>query len=118
MTAEAFIRIGLKLKNTTADKPFANDFDSTILRHIENKKWFALVYHREGKPYVNLKCEPMKADFWRGACPAVTPAWHMNKSHWNTVDLMSEKLKLHDLTEMLSDSYRLTAPRKKAAKAR
>ncbi len=34
---------------------------------------------------VNLKCDPDKAGQLREEYPAVTPGYHMNKKHWNTV---------------------------------
>ena len=51
------------------------------MRHRANKKSFALIYERNGKLYVNLKCDPMEADFLRQAFVDVTPAYHMNKVH-------------------------------------
>ena len=36
---------------------------------------------------VNLKCEPGLAELLRTEYDAVTPGYHMNKRHWNTVRL-------------------------------
>ena len=75
------------------------------------KKSFALIFERDGL-CVNLKCEPMRADFLRRAFPdAVTPAYHMNKEHWNTVkpDLVSRE----DLEAMIDESYELTRPKRR-----
>lgn len=36
---------------------------------------------------VNLKCEPEKAIALREEYPAVTPGYHMNKKHWNTIEV-------------------------------
>ncbi len=36
---------------------------------------------------VNLKCDPEKAVELRERYFGVTPGYHMNKTHWNTVDL-------------------------------
>jgi predicted DNA-binding protein (MmcQ/YjbR family) len=51
-----------------------------------------------GEPSVNLKCEPGLAEQLRASHPEVTPGYHMNKRHWNTVSL-------HDLLrdEMIAD---------------
>lgn len=57
----------------------------TVMRHETNKKSFALIYERNGKLYVNLKCDPFEVDFLRQIFADVTPAYHMNKTHWNTV---------------------------------
>lgn len=81
-----------------------------VMRHQGNKKSFAFVYERAGL-CVNLKCEPMRADFLRGLYPGVTPAYHMNKEHWNTVrpDEVPEDV----LYDMIEHSWKLTAPRGK-----
>jgi len=52
-----------------------------VMRHKGNKKSFAFIYERSGL-CVNLKCEPLRADFLRQIYPGVTPACHMNKEHW------------------------------------
>lgn len=92
-----------------SDAPFPDDAQNIVLRHIANRKWFALLFVREGAAYVNLKCKPDKAEFWRGVYPSVTPGWHMNKTHWNAIAL-DGSVPEADLQEMLWDSYTLTAP--------
>ncbi len=59
-------------------------------------------------PCLNLKCEPLRADFLRRAFDWVTPGYHMNKSHWNTIvlGLVPEA----DVKNMIGDSFRLTGP--------
>ena len=80
-----------------------------VIRHRGNRKSFALIFERGGL-CVNLKCEPMRADFLRSAfLEGVTPAYHMNKAHWNTVrpDLIPRE----DLEDMIAHSYELTRPK-------
>ena len=38
-----------------------------------------------GQLYLNLKCDPMEAEFFRRVYEGVIPGYHMNKTHWNTV---------------------------------
>lgn len=39
-------------------------------------------------PYsINLKCSPEKAVDLRERYDAITPGYHMNKTHWNTIEL-------------------------------
>ncbi|GAA0517809.1 DNA-binding protein [Saccharopolyspora subtropica] len=55
---------------------------------------------------VSLKCEPELAVQLRGAYPAITPGYHLNKRHWNTVVLdgsVPEQL----VRDMIEDSYDL-----------
>ncbi len=35
--------------------------------------------------YINLKCDPELAVSLREKYPGVTPGYHMNKKHWNSV---------------------------------
>jgi len=80
------------------------------MRHRANKKSFALIYERQGKLFVNLKCEPLEADSLRQMFADVTPAYHMNKVHWNTVasggDVPDRALK-----RMVGRSYGLIKPK-------
>ena len=36
---------------------------------------------------VNLKCDPEKAIALREEYPSVLPGYHMNKKHWNTIEV-------------------------------
>ena len=69
----------------------------------------------EEKFGVNLKCDPEKAIELREHYPEVKPGWHMNKKHWNTVDIegnVSDNL----IKEWIDHSYNLivaSLPKKK-----
>ena len=106
MTKDELLALCAAYPGAAVDCPF-EDGGNVVVRHAAGRKWFALVFERDGKLCVNLKCEPMKADFWRAAYPAVTPGWHMNHTHWNTVEV-NAGVPPEDLCEMISDSYRLT----------
>jgi len=55
---------------------------------------------------VSLKCDPGLAIALREQFPAVTPGYHLNKRHWNTVALDGSVP--HDvLEEWIEDSYDL-----------
>lgn len=56
--------------------------------------------------YVNLKCEPTLAVQLRAAHPAITGAWHMNKTHWNGVRL-DGSLPDAMVRDLVEDSYDL-----------
>lgn len=110
MTRQEILALCLTFEGSVSDEPFEEEH--IVVRHRDNRKWFALIFTREGRLSINLKCEPQKADFWRGAYRAVTPAWHMNKTHWNTVEL-DAGIARGDLLEMIADSYKLTAAKKR-----
>jgi predicted DNA-binding protein (MmcQ/YjbR family) len=69
-------------------------------------KMFALSQLRADPLSVSLKCEPALAEQLREAHPAITPGYHLNKRHWNTVTLDGSlpETMIHDLVE---DSYDL-----------
>jgi predicted DNA-binding protein (MmcQ/YjbR family) len=77
-------------------------------------KMFALVMLAGEPGSVNLKCDPDRALELRARHDAIRPGYHMNKRHWNTVDL-DGTVADEDLREMIDHSYDLVVgslPRK------
>ena len=48
-------------------------------------KMFAVVYEETDVAKISMKCEPLLADFLRQQHLSVTPGYHFDKAHWNTV---------------------------------
>lgn len=72
----------LKKNAVTEELPF--DEDSPVYKVMG--KIFAI--SNLTPPYsINLKCDPEKAIELRERYDAVTPGYHMNKTHWNTIEL-------------------------------
>lgn len=69
-------------------------------------KMFALIKAGTEIPWVNLKCEPALAIELRKKYPAITPGYHMNKQHWNTVQL-DGSLSDEEILGMVDRSYDL-----------
>lgn len=79
---------------TTPDCPFENDFDTTVLRHCDSKKWYAITMkvpkHKFGLDsdeiidVVNMKI-PLEMNGSFSKAEGVYPAYHMNKLHWVSV---------------------------------
>ncbi|QFQ97111.1 MmcQ/YjbR family DNA-binding protein [Streptomyces phaeolivaceus] len=70
-------------------------------------KMFALSWIDERPLKVNLKCDPEDAIRLRAEQPGlITPGYHMNKRHWNTVTLDAD-LPEPLLHELIEDSYDL-----------
>lgn len=90
------------------DYPF-NDGNWAALRHRDNKRCFAFIYDFHGRLQVNLKCRPEWTSFWRNAHTGVTPGYHMNKTHWNTL-ILDGSIPDEDIKTMTAESYQLTAP--------
>lgn len=95
------------IDHCTAKPGSSQDFpfdESTLVIRVA-KKMFALINlntpHR-----INLKCEPLTALELRRKHKAVTAGYHMNKKHWNTVNLdgtIPEDL----IFKWIDDSYNL-----------
>lgn len=109
MTKRELIDYCLTYEGAYEDYPF--DDTTAVIRHIRNKKMFALISRRNEKLYINLKCEPMRAVMLRSFFQSVTPGWHMNKRHWNTV-YIDGGIAEGDLYEMIAHSYDLIKPKK------
>lgn len=73
MTKDELLALCAAYPGAAVDCPF-EDGGNVVVRHAAGRKWFALVFERDGKLCVNLKCEPMKADFWRAAYPPLRRA--------------------------------------------
>ncbi len=69
-------------KGSTETFPFGDD---TLVFKAKDKI-FALV-NLDGDLSINLKCDPALAIELRERYSSVTPGYHMNKKHWNTVML-------------------------------
>ena len=55
---------------------------------------------------INLKCNPDKAIILRENHPQITPGFHMNKKHWNTI-IIDGTMRDEILIEMINESYDL-----------
>jgi predicted DNA-binding protein (MmcQ/YjbR family) len=73
----------LDFPETTEEQPFGPDVDVYKVAG----KMFAILAPDDTPPALSLKCEPLLALELREEFEAVTPGYHLNKSHWNTVIL-------------------------------
>lgn len=69
-------------------------------------KVFAILAERQGLASVNLKCDPTEALMLRDIFSAVTPGYHMNKKHWNTL-LLDGSVPLNEIKRQIDNSYAL-----------
>lgn len=76
-------------------------------------KVFALLWPRQDSASINLKCEPELAVQLRVRYEQVTPGYHMNKMHWNSLLLNDTDVDAgHGFSsalaaDMVEDSYDL-----------
>lgn len=107
MKKEEIIKYCLQLSETYEDYPFPNDEFSVTIKHISNKKWFALIMNVKDKLYLNVKTKPEYSDILRNTYKYIIPAYHMNKEHWNTI-IISEEVDERIVKELIQESYELT----------
>ena len=94
MTKQQFLEYCLNTHGTSPDYPFDEDFETAVLRHMDNRKWYAIVMKVSRRKFgfdsdevidvVNLKL-PIEMFGSFGAADGVYPAYHMNKLHWISV---------------------------------
>lgn len=82
MNIESVREYCLSLPLVTEDFPF----DETTLAFRIAGKIFAMLDLERTEWFV-LKCQPDYALTLRDAHPEITGAWHMNKKHWNQLNL-------------------------------
>ena len=113
MTRQEIIDWCLTFPAAYEDYPFGDSSEPdawTVMRHVANKRSFALIYERGGRLCVNLKCDPDEADFLRRMFEGVTPGYHMNKQHWNTV-VMGSDVPDDELCRQIENSFDLIKPK-------
>lgn len=69
-------------------------------------KIFAILAEENGIARVNLKAEPTEALMLRQLFPAITPGYHMNKQHWNTV-VLDDSVPVGELQRQIDMSWQL-----------
>lgn len=101
MTLPFFREYCLSKPGSTEDTPFGAD----MLCFRVGGKIYALL-DLELFEIVNLKCDPERAVELRERYEGISPGYHMNKKHWNTVKLdgsVPDPL----LLELVDHSYNL-----------
>ena len=87
--------------NVTEGFPFGED---TLVFKVRGRI-FALA-NLDSEPSVNLKCNPALAIELREKYDSVSPGYHMNKKHWNTV-LLDGSIPDAELFTWIDHSYDL-----------
>ena len=123
MTKQQFLEYCLNTYGTSPDYPFDEDFETAVLRHGDNRKWYAIVMRVSRLKFgmnsdevidvVNLKL-PTEMFGSFSAADGVYPAYHMNKLHWISVLLPDAP---DDVVQFLVNvSFEATKAHKKKSK--
>jgi predicted DNA-binding protein (MmcQ/YjbR family) len=114
MDLQDFREYCLKKPKVTEGTPFGED----VLVFKVGGKMFALVSLDEVPTTANHKCDPDLALELRDRYEEVRPGYHMNKKHWNTIQL-GGAIPPPELRRMIDHSYELVvASLPKALRAR
>jgi predicted DNA-binding protein (MmcQ/YjbR family) len=84
------------------DYPFGPDIH---VYKVEGKI-FAIYFNDKNSEGINLKCDPEHAQQLRSIFNEITPGYHMNKKHWNTIDLTGD-LPRSEVFRLVDHSYDL-----------
>lgn len=116
MNRNEFINYVQTAYGVKGDNPWQKDPESTVFRHIGNRKWFAIVMRvkrsslglngEELIDIVNFKCDKVMVGSALGN-KGFYPAYHMNKENWITVAL-DERVPDEKLRMLVDMSYELT----------
>ena len=123
MTKHSFLEYCHNTYGTSPDYPFDEDFETAVLRHKDNRKWYAIVMRVSRRKFgldsdevidvVNLKL-PTEMFGSFGAADGVYPAYHMNKLHWISVLLPDSPEDV--ISFLLNASFKATESSKKKSK--
>ena len=102
MNIEELREYALSLKNVSESFPFGND---TLVFKVDNKIFLLASLSSEVLQF-NVKCNPEYAVELREQYSCILPGYHMNKKHWNTVEIASGIPDI-ELRKMIDHSYEL-----------
>lgn len=91
----------LRLKAAEESFPFDNE---TLVFKVMGKM-FAIIPLESPVPSISLKCNPERAVELRDEYEGINAGWHLNKTHWNSVQADSVPADL--VRELIDHSYDL-----------
>lgn len=102
MNIETLRSVCLAYENTSEELPFGPD---TLVFKVFGKMFVAVGLNSHPLS-INLKCDPEYALELRASHPSITPGYHMNKMHWNTV-VLDNSLNQKFILELIKHSYEI-----------
>lgn len=122
---DTVLKIALEQYHTELEHLWAKSPEHGVLRHKENRKWYALIMNiprdrlgldgKEPVDVLNLKADPVMAGSFLSE-EGIFPAYHMNKGHWISV-LLDGTVPVNTIKLLLDTSFELTKTNKKPKKA-
>lgn len=102
MTRNRVLKLCASFPGAIEDYPFGDE----VAVFKVGDRMFALVTLHGDQGVVNLKCDPELALVLRGKYESVRPGYHMNKRHWNSVDI-DNSVPDREWRDMVEHSYQL-----------
>ena len=110
MTLKKIRKYILSKPETTEELPFGPE---ALVFKVAGKM-YALIAWEENPIYISMKCDPDRAVSLRNTYPAIKPAYHFNKTHWNMV-YVDGTLTDDQITDLIDHSYDLVMKNLKKA---
>jgi predicted DNA-binding protein (MmcQ/YjbR family) len=102
MNHKAVEQFLLSLPNAKLDYPFGEQ----VAVYKVNDKMFALIAEKSDPLRISLKCDPNLSQNLREKYETVTPGYHLNKKHWNTI-ILTGQLDWSEVKDLIRHSYSL-----------
>lgn len=74
---------------------------------LDDKMFGLLGTNKTGNRILTVKLLPEDGELLREQYEAVTPGYYMNKTHWNSIDLLSKQVSDELIKKMIATSYHL-----------
>ncbi|MES2545484.1 MAG: MmcQ/YjbR family DNA-binding protein [Bacteroidota bacterium] len=105
MNLENYYEYCLSKKGVTEHFPFDED---TLVFKVGGKMFAlaSLSQWEKGEPFVNLKCNPERAEELRAEYDDIKPGYHMSKIHWNSINV-NQSVSDEMIKELIDHSYEL-----------
>ena len=117
MDRQAVLDYARETYGTAPEYLWAKYPDDAVLRHGDNRKWYALIMNiskdklglecAEAVDIMNVKCDPKMIGSLR-LTEGILPGYHMNKGNWITV-LLDGSVEEELIYSLLDLSFSLTA---------
>jgi predicted DNA-binding protein (MmcQ/YjbR family) len=103
MTRQELRDYCLAKRGVTEEFPFGVEF---AVHKVMNKMFSLVPILPDDDHLIIVKCDPTWAVLLRQTYPAVQPAYHFNKTHWNQIT-MDGTVPHEEICEMIDHSYDL-----------
>ena len=74
---------------------------------LDDKMFGLLGTNKAGERILTLKLLPEDGELLREQYEAITPGYYMNKTHWNSINLLSDQVSDELIKKMIDTSYHL-----------